>query len=202
MYKENTPRIFVGDYASYAEGNLTGDWFELDDYSDKDEFYAAIKTMFAELDKTDPLDSGLLREEAMFQDWEYIPDDFISESSISPKFWEFMEAIEEKGWTEEEYDFVMDNGLVDADLDREDLIEIQSLMKPYYIARSTVTYAVVQAGCVKETGETIIRFASEEAAREFLKSIKGKYTHFIVQQFHDGKSWQDMEGTVRWAYDW
>jgi hypothetical protein len=105
---ENTPRIFVGDYASYNEGNISGDWFDLTDYDDYSEFYEAIEEMFKKLDKSHPLDFGLPREEQMFQDWENIPSEFIGESHISENFWPYMEVIEEKGWDEKQLKFALE----------------------------------------------------------------------------------------------
>jgi antirestriction protein len=65
-------RIYVGTYAKYNSGNLKGAWLDLEDYSDKDEFYEACKELHS--DEEDP--------ELMFQDWENIPDALVSESSI------------------------------------------------------------------------------------------------------------------------
>lgn len=77
-----TPRIYVGTYAKYNNGSIEGKWFDLDDYSDKTEFYEAI-TEFHN-DEDDP--------EFMFQDWENIPDSFIDESCINENFWDYLNA--------------------------------------------------------------------------------------------------------------
>ncbi len=79
----NTPSIYVGTYAKYNNGSLFGEWLELDDYSDVDEFYKACAEKHN--DENDA--------EYMFQDWENIPDEFISESHIKAEFWEYMDIV-------------------------------------------------------------------------------------------------------------
>ncbi len=57
-----------------------GKWFDLTDFDDEDEFYDACRALHAAED--DP--------EFMFQDWEGIPSQFASESSVK---WAFIEAF-------------------------------------------------------------------------------------------------------------
>ena len=76
-----TPRIYVGTYAKYNDGSIFGKWFDLSDYSSKEDFLADCAELHK--DEADP--------EFMFQDWEDIPDTFISESSIGEDFWEWWE---------------------------------------------------------------------------------------------------------------
>lgn len=76
---KTTPSIYVGTYKKYNEGSLFGQWLDLTEYSDKDEFLQACADLHA--DEEDP--------EFMFQDWEGINDKYISESSISDDFFEF-----------------------------------------------------------------------------------------------------------------
>ena len=33
------PRIYVGTYAKYNNGSISGDWLDLEDYRDRDGFY-------------------------------------------------------------------------------------------------------------------------------------------------------------------
>lgn len=77
-----TMRIYVGTYAKYNDGNLFGKWLDLEDYSDRDEFYEACAELHA--DEEDP--------EFMFQDWEGIPSDMVGESFVSPECWDLIEA--------------------------------------------------------------------------------------------------------------
>ena len=76
----STPRIYVGTYAKYNSGSIQGEWLDLDDYADKSDFIQACLELHE--DEEDP--------ELMFQDWENIPDAFISECSIDPDFWDYM----------------------------------------------------------------------------------------------------------------
>ena len=82
-----TMRVYVGTYAKYNDGNLFGKWFDLEDYTDLDEFYEACADLHA--DEEDP--------ELMFQDWEGIPDGMVSECSVDPKCWSLIEAYDEFG---------------------------------------------------------------------------------------------------------
>lgn len=68
--------IYVGTYSKYNEGSIFGEWLNLSDYADIDEFNEACRELHK--DEDDP--------EFMFQDWENIPKGLISESYLSPKF--------------------------------------------------------------------------------------------------------------------
>ena len=80
MTATTTARVYVGTYHKYASGSIKGAWLDLDDYSDRTEFYEACKQLHA--DEDDP--------EFMFQDWESIPKGMIGESWIDEAVWEFM----------------------------------------------------------------------------------------------------------------
>lgn len=80
----STPRVYVGTYAKYNAGDLTGAWLDLDDYSDKDEFLAACAELHK--DEDDP--------ELMFQDHEGIPSAFYGESYIADGLWDWI-ALDE-----------------------------------------------------------------------------------------------------------
>jgi len=77
-------RVYVGTYRKYNEGSIFGKWLTLSDYTDKEEFYAACHELHS--DEQDP--------EFMFQDYEDIPQALISESFISDKIFEIIEAWE------------------------------------------------------------------------------------------------------------
>ena len=79
-----TMRIYVGTYAKYNDGNLFGKWFDLEDYTDRDDFYKACAELHA--DEEDP--------EFMFQDWEGILSNMINESYVSPECWSLLDAYE------------------------------------------------------------------------------------------------------------
>lgn len=64
------PKVYCGTYAKYNNGNLFGEWMNLNDYSDYDEFYKACKELHK--DEDDP--------EFMFQDYEDFPSVYYNES--------------------------------------------------------------------------------------------------------------------------
>jgi antirestriction protein len=70
--------VYVGTYAKYNHGDLSGAWLDLDDYSDKEEFLAACKKLHA--DEEEP--------EFMIQDKEEVAfDDLVSESYVDGRIW-------------------------------------------------------------------------------------------------------------------
>lgn len=77
---QTTPAVYVGTYAKYNDGNLSGAWLDLTDYSDKDEFIRACEQLHA--DEDDP--------ELMFQDFQDIPEGLIGESWISEGVWDWI----------------------------------------------------------------------------------------------------------------
>jgi antirestriction protein len=74
-----TARIYVGTYGHYNEGSLKGDWFDLEDYADKEEFMAAVAEFHGPGD-----------HEYMFQDIEGVPSCFFTECHIDAEFWDYM----------------------------------------------------------------------------------------------------------------
>ena len=76
-------KIYVGTYAKYNAGSISGKWLELDDYSDVNEFYDACRELHS--DEEDP--------EFMFQDMENIPRNMASESHVSPAIWEINDKV-------------------------------------------------------------------------------------------------------------
>lgn len=79
-------KVYVGTYRKYNEGSLKGDWLDLTDYSSKEDFIEACLELHD--DEQDP--------ELMFQDWEDIPADFIGESHIDEKVWDWLELSEDE----------------------------------------------------------------------------------------------------------
>lgn len=76
-------RIYVGTYGQYNNGSLHGKWFDLSDYSDKEEFEDAITEFHR----------GVKNAEFMFQDWENIPSNLISESWVSERVWDILDEV-------------------------------------------------------------------------------------------------------------
>lgn len=88
----NPARVYCGTYAKYNAGSLFGQWLDLSDFADKEEFLARCKELHK--DEPDP--------ELMFQDWENIPDCFIGESYIKESLWPYLEAVEDLSEDERE----------------------------------------------------------------------------------------------------
>ena len=61
---KNIPSVYVGTYGKYNSGSLDGEWVDLIQFSNKEEFYECCRALHE--DEPDA--------EFMFQDWEYIPD--------------------------------------------------------------------------------------------------------------------------------
>ncbi|KFX10485.1 antirestriction ArdA family protein [Pectobacterium atrosepticum ICMP 1526] len=134
MNNFTSPSVYVGTYHKYNCGSIAGQWLDLDDYSDEDDFYEACRALH--VDEADP--------EFMFQDYEGIPGRFASESSID---WDFIDGYKEASknqqqaayveWTDHSgrtdysefedayigeadseedyaYEYVQDNGLLDS----------------------------------------------------------------------------------------
>jgi antirestriction protein len=83
-------RIYVGTYAKYNDGSLFGKWMNLSDYENLGEFYKACRKLHK-----DEQDGSGHRPEFMFQDWEYIPGFLISECSLHPETFNYLEVIAE-----------------------------------------------------------------------------------------------------------
>lgn len=80
-------RIYVGTYAKYNNGNISGAWLDLENYSSRDEFLEAARAIHA--DESDP--------ELMFQDFEGFPRAWYSESSApADVLWEWLELGDEE----------------------------------------------------------------------------------------------------------
>lgn len=76
-------KVYVGTYAKYNKGSIKGDWVELSDFDSIEEFYEFCSELHA--DETDP--------EFMFQDWENIPSELISESNLSENIFSIIEKV-------------------------------------------------------------------------------------------------------------
>lgn len=75
-----TAQVYCGTYAKYNAGSIAGAWLNLEDYKDKDAFYAAC----AELHK-DEEDAEL-----MFQDFEGFPEKFYWEGGLSEELFDWL----------------------------------------------------------------------------------------------------------------
>ena len=80
-YEISEAKVYVGTYAKYNDGSIYGAWIDLD--SDMDSFFEKCRELHK--DESDP--------EFMFQDWENIPECFISECSISGTFFDIYDDL-------------------------------------------------------------------------------------------------------------
>ncbi|MCE7044714.1 antirestriction protein ArdA, partial [Dyadobacter sp. CY312] len=81
-------RIYVGTYAKYNKGSIFGSWLDLSDYADSEEFLEACLQLHQ--DESDHQGQG---PELMFQDWEGIPQFLISESTLSPLCFQYLDIV-------------------------------------------------------------------------------------------------------------
>lgn len=77
--------VYCGTYKKYNEGSLDGGWLHLGRYQNGAAFLEACKKLHT--DESDP--------EFMYQDSEYLPDEFYSESCIYPEVFEVIQAIKQ-----------------------------------------------------------------------------------------------------------
>lgn len=77
--------VYCGTYKKYNEGSLDGEWLHLGRYQNGAAFLEACKKLHA--DESAP--------EFMYQDFEYLPDEFYSESCIYPEVFEVIQAIKQ-----------------------------------------------------------------------------------------------------------
>lgn len=82
---QDQPAVYVGTYAKYNDGDLTGAWLDVGRYADQAEFMAACAALHA--DEDDP--------ELMFQDYQGFPRDFYGESWIKPELWDWLHMTDE-----------------------------------------------------------------------------------------------------------
>ena len=71
----NNPRVYVGTYHKYAGGSIDGEWVDLTDFSNYDEFMDYIRELHS--DEDDP--------EFMYQDFENFPRVWYSECGLDEK---------------------------------------------------------------------------------------------------------------------
>ena len=85
-------RIYVGTYAKYNNGSLQGEWVELSDFYDLDDFMERCAEIHE--DEEEP--------EYMFQAWEEIPDGLIDEGHLQDNFFELRDELDRLNDTEKE----------------------------------------------------------------------------------------------------
>ena len=88
----NEARIYVGTYAKYNNGSLQGEWVELSDFYDLDDFIEHCAEIHE--DEEEP--------ELMFQAWEEIHDGLIDEGHLEENFFELRDELDRLSDTEKE----------------------------------------------------------------------------------------------------
>lgn len=87
----DTPRIYVASLADYNAGTLHGKWFDLDEFSDSDDLYTAVKADILDTSK-EPI-----AEEWAIHDYEGFQGLAIGEYESLEHVWELAQAIQEHG---------------------------------------------------------------------------------------------------------
>lgn len=87
---DTNPSLYVGTYAKYNNGDLTGKWLDLTDYMDAEDFLEACLELHADEEDC----------ELMFQDFEGFPRELYSESASLEdleKIYQYIEYCEKHG---------------------------------------------------------------------------------------------------------
>jgi antirestriction protein len=100
-------KIYVSTYAKYNQGTLSGAWLDLEEFADMDDFFSACHELHN--DDNDP--------EFMFQDWEDIPSGMITESSLNPEIFDWLQMSDSEKEVLEVYKGYIDQtgSLADAE---------------------------------------------------------------------------------------
>lgn len=85
---DGNPKVYVGSYEKYNNGWIDGEWVDLTDFSNIDEFFEYCAEIHA--DEEQP--------EFMFQDWENIPDGYIDEGYIDERLWDWISDMNDIDW--------------------------------------------------------------------------------------------------------
>ena len=99
-YELSEARIYVGTYAKYNNGSLQGEWVELSDFYDLDDFIEHC----AEIHKDEE------EPEYMFQAWEERPEGLIDEGHLEENFFELRDELDRLTDTEKEAFWVWAEG--------------------------------------------------------------------------------------------
>lgn len=132
--------VFVSTYGKYTNGILDGDWFLIANYPTKKDFVNAIRKRHA--DERQP--------EFMYQDWENIPDGYITESEISDDLFLIVQEIANLDEIEAEafFDYIDLKGSNLRGLDIDEILEIfrEDYMGDFFNERDFAEYFVEEFG--------------------------------------------------------
>lgn len=101
----DSPSVYVGTYAKYNNGDLTGQWVDLTNFSSYEEFLEYCAELHS--DESDP--------EFMFQDYECFPQKYYGESGLNSELWDYIDYIQ--SYDKDMIDAILEEGyeLKDAD---------------------------------------------------------------------------------------
>lgn len=116
----NAARIYVGTYGKYNDGSLYGEWLELSEFYDMDDFMFRCAEIHS--DEEEP--------EYMFQDWENIPDSMIDEGHLQENFFALRNALDMLSDTEKEAFWVWSDGK-NTDLTQDAYILVKCFRNEY-----------------------------------------------------------------------
>jgi len=188
-----SPRVYVGTYAKYNNGSIEGEWLDLDDYYDSEDFLEAARALHS--DEADP--------ELMFQDSEGVPDWACHESQIEPKFWELMDATKE--WddsTQEAFQIFIDYYYGDS-IDNTDMTEavdaFEERYRGQYESVKDYAYEVIDDIGFEGLGDTAANYFDRE---KFAKDLGFEGWHYADEQdaeespedYPDGPGTYDSSG--------
>jgi antirestriction protein len=161
MSKINNVSLYVSTYRKYNEGNLFGEWLDLTNYADAEEFLEACYELHS--DEDDP--------ELMFQDCENIPTVLYCESCSKSNIEELYRYIDKcNEYGQDVVDAVLDNG--------DSLDEVEDV---YYLCEDDmlnqdenigISYVDQLGGVENLDRETLMRYFDYEAfGRELRQEV-------------------------------
>jgi antirestriction protein len=78
-------RIFVTTYRKLNDGNSQGQWFDLEDFTDRDDFIEACLALHNDEDEP----------ELLFSDYEDIPKEWVSECDVDYAVWDWLNLAQD-----------------------------------------------------------------------------------------------------------
>jgi len=103
----DNPAVYVGTYAKYNSGSIFGEWVDLTDFADCEDFYTYCRELHS--DESDP--------EIMFQDYENFPESFYSESGLEQSLWDYLDLDDDDQEMLAAYQDSIDGNATASDLD-------------------------------------------------------------------------------------
>jgi antirestriction protein len=142
-------KIAVSTYHNYNSGHLDFIWIDTQKFIDKDGFYKGLDIINSQFWKEDD-------PEYMFQDYEDIPECFISESWVSEYVFTINDILDNTGVTLEQLTSYCDD--YGYDLEKEDIYDIISKIEDNFF-------------CHKEDFEEMCwHFAEESYGKQIIES--------------------------------